>query len=46
MSEAVERAELRKMLVEAVLGLEAPYRDAVILRYFESLPPRSFVSSD
>jgi len=33
--EAVERAELRRMVVEAVLALDEPSRSAVILRFFE-----------
>src|SRR5688572_4834388 len=33
--EAVERAELRRMVVESVLALDEPYRSAVILRFFE-----------
>jgi RNA polymerase sigma-70 factor (ECF subfamily) len=33
--EAVERAELRRLVVEAVLALAEPYRSAVILRFFE-----------
>ncbi len=33
--EAVERAELRRMVVESVLALDEPTRSAVILRFFE-----------
>jgi len=33
--EAVERAELRRKVVEAVLALDEPYRSTVILRFFE-----------
>ena len=33
--QAVERAELRRMVVEAVLALNEPYRSTVILRFFE-----------
>jgi RNA polymerase sigma factor (sigma-70 family) len=40
-SELTERAELQRTLVEAVLALDEPYRECVILRYFEGLPPRA-----
>lgn len=33
--EAVERAELRRLVVEAVLALPEPYKSTVILRFFE-----------
>jgi len=33
--EAVERAELRRMVVESVLALDEPCKSAVILRFFE-----------
>lgn len=33
--EAVERAELRRLVVESVLALDEPYRSTVILRFFE-----------
>src|SRR5262245_52820806 len=33
--QAVERAELRRRVVEAVLALSEPYRSTVILRFFE-----------
>lgn len=36
----VEAMELHRRIVEALLALEEPVRDALILRYFESLPPR------
>src|SRR5262245_37519532 len=35
--ELLEREAARTELVEAVLALEEPYRDAVVLRYFENL---------
>lgn len=35
------RAELQRKLVEAVIQLDEPYRTALLLRYFENLPPRS-----
>ncbi|HVS09658.1 MAG TPA: sigma-70 family RNA polymerase sigma factor [Planctomycetota bacterium] len=39
-AELCERAELHRELVEAVVGLEEPFRSAILLRYFEGLPPR------
>jgi RNA polymerase sigma-70 factor (ECF subfamily) len=36
----VERVQLQRELVDAVLDLPEPYRGAVLLRYFEQLPPR------
>ena len=38
--EMVSRVELHRKVVDAVLELDEPYRLAVILRYFENLPPR------
>jgi RNA polymerase sigma-70 factor (ECF subfamily) len=37
---AVVAAERQRALVDAVLALEEPYRGAVLLRWFEELPPR------
>ncbi|MCI0340454.1 MAG: sigma-70 family RNA polymerase sigma factor, partial [Planctomycetales bacterium] len=39
-AEIVEREATRRRVVEAVLALEDPYRSAVLLRYFEDLPPK------
>lgn len=39
-SEAVERAEAHERVVRALLALEEPYRSALVLRFFEDLPPR------
>jgi RNA polymerase sigma factor (sigma-70 family) len=39
-AELGERAELHRELVEAVVGLEEPFRSAILLRYFEGMPPR------
>ncbi|MEO6708581.1 MAG: sigma-70 family RNA polymerase sigma factor, partial [Planctomycetota bacterium] len=39
-AEILEREELRRTLVERVLALEEPFRDALILRFFDELPPR------
>ncbi len=36
-SELAERAEGQRVLVEAVLALDEPYRSTVLLRYFEDL---------
>ncbi len=35
----LEREALRREIVLAVLALDAPYRDAIVLRYFEGLDP-------
>ena len=37
----VERAGLQREIVDAVLALEEPYRSAILLRFFEELPPRA-----
>lgn len=37
--ELVARAELRRAVVDAVLGLEEPYRTAILLRFFEEQEP-------
>jgi len=42
--DAVASAMLQRSLVEAVLALEEPYRDAIVWRYFERLPPREIAS--
>ena len=39
--EIVAREETRRRVVEAVLALEEPCRSAVILRFYEDLPPRA-----
>lgn len=39
--ELVERFELHKRVVECVHALEEPYRSAILLRWFEGLPPRA-----
>jgi len=36
-AEAVERAELRHLVVNAVLALDEPYRSSLILRFFEEM---------
>ena len=37
---AFERFELHRELVETIRGLREPYRQAILLRYFDGLPPR------
>ncbi len=39
-ADVADRAEMGRALVGAVLGLEEPYRTAVLLRYYDDLPPR------
>jgi len=39
-ADAVVAAERQRALVDAVLALDEPYRGAVLLRWFEELPPR------
>ena len=38
--ELVEKVSTQKELVDAVLGLAEPSREAVLMRYLEELPPR------
>ncbi|MEE8142320.1 MAG: sigma-70 family RNA polymerase sigma factor [Planctomycetota bacterium] len=38
--ELVERVATQRRVVEAVLSLDEPYLSAVLLRYFQDLPPR------
>ncbi len=40
-ADLVARAELEQRVVQAVLGLPDPYREALLLRYYEELPPRA-----
>jgi len=40
----VERAELHRRVVHTVMKLEEPYRTALLLRYFENLPPRDMAA--
>lgn len=39
-SELVEEVATQRAVVDAVLRLEEPYREAVLLRFYEDLPPR------
>ncbi|MEE8467755.1 MAG: sigma-70 family RNA polymerase sigma factor, partial [Planctomycetota bacterium] len=38
-TEELERLELHRQLVTAVMGLEDPYRSTIVLRFFEGLDP-------
>src|SRR5262245_9811955 len=38
--EIVEKEAIRRRVVDAVLALDQPYRDAILHRYYEGLPPR------
>lgn len=42
-SALVANAERQKDVVEAVLSLEDPYRETLLMRFFEDLPPRRIV---
>ncbi len=39
-SETVARTEVHRRVVAAVLGLPEPYRETLLMRYFDELPPR------
>src|SRR5262249_55712649 len=39
--ETREKADTRRELVEAVFGLDEPYRETLVLRFLEGLPPRA-----
>jgi RNA polymerase sigma-70 factor (ECF subfamily) len=43
-SEIVEAAALGRRLADLVLALEEPFRTAVILRFYEDLPPRAIAA--
>lgn len=38
--QALSAAEASRAVVDAVMGLDEPYREVVLLRFFEDLPPR------
>jgi RNA polymerase sigma factor (sigma-70 family) len=40
----VERVQLQRLLGRLVLELDEPYRSAVLLRWFEDLPPRAIAA--
>lgn len=39
-ADVVAQAEIHKQVVQAVLDLEEPYRETVLLRHYQGLPPR------
>jgi RNA polymerase sigma factor (sigma-70 family) len=43
-ADVVEREAARKEIVDTVLGLREPYRTAILLRFYELLPPRAIAS--
>lgn len=43
-SEIAERLDMQRRLVEAVSSLDEPYRDVVVLRFFDELPPREIAA--
>lgn len=42
--DVVAQAELHNRLVQAVLALDPPYRESLLLRHFENLPPREIAA--
>jgi len=43
--DAGERADVLRAVVDEVLALDEPYREAVMRRYFEGLPPREIAAA-
>ena len=43
--EAIERVEIRRHVLEAVLALEEPYRSTVVRRYFEEMSVREIAGT-
>lgn len=43
-SSIVERLESQRAVIDAVVALEEPYRTVILLRFYESLPPRAIAS--
>src|SRR5688572_1166247 len=43
--EAIERVEVRRQVLDAVLALEEPYRSTVVQRYFEEMSVREIAGS-
>jgi RNA polymerase sigma-70 factor (ECF subfamily) len=43
--QALERATLQRCVVDAVMALDDLYRDAILLRFFEGLPPADIARS-
>lgn len=42
--DVVARAEIAQRLAQAVLSLDEPYRTAILMRYFDDLPPREIAA--
>jgi len=45
-ADALERVQLLRGVVEAVLALEEPYRSTIVLRFYENLAPRKIAARD
>ncbi len=43
--DSTERAEVLRAVVDEVLALDEPYRETVMRRYFEGLPPREIATA-
>ncbi len=43
--DATERAEVLRAVVDEVLALDEPYRETIMRRYFEGLPPRDIAAA-
>jgi len=43
-SELLQRAETQRALMDALLALEEPYRETLLLRFLEDLPPRKIAA--
>ena len=43
-ADIVEREALRRQVVEALLTLDEPYREVLLLRFYEELPPRAIAA--
>lgn len=43
-AEVAEREQARRLVVEALLRLDEPYRSVILLRFYEGLPPRTIAS--
>ncbi len=41
----VERESVRRRVVDAVVALDEPYRSAILLRFYDDLPPRSIAKA-
>ncbi len=44
--EAVERAEIRRLLIDLVLELKEPHRSTIVLRFFEELEPKDIAAQE